>query len=104
MPRAIVHDKSGKEVIIAESGDTILIEGNHYFPPGSVNEKYLVDSDTHTTCFWKGDASYKTVKVGDMELQDAAWYYPEPMDGAVDRVGKDSSNYYAFWRSVEIED
>ena len=103
MPKAVVHDKLGKKIVIAQSDETIRIEGNDYFPPDLVNQEYLVDSDTHTVCFWKGDASYKTVKVGNEEFNDAAWYYPKPMDGATDRVGKNFSNYYAFWRGVEVE-
>lgn len=83
---------------IAESADTIVVEGNHYFPPSSVNPEYLVDSDTHTVCGWKGTASYKTVAIGDQKAVDGAWYYPEPLDAA-----KEITGYYAFWKGVEVE-
>ncbi len=104
MPKAFITNKSGEKIVIANSDETIHIEGNHYFPPDSVNNKYLVDSDTHTTCFWKGESSYKTIKAGEQEQLDAVWYYPKPMKGAIDRVGKDFSSYYAFWQGVEVEE
>lgn len=104
MPKAFITDKSGKKIVIADSDETIQIEGNHYFPPDSLQKEYLMDSDTHTACFWKGESSYKTVKIGEQEFVDAAWYYPEPMEDAVKKVGRDFSNYYDFWRCVEIED
>lgn len=104
MPTAYVTTNDGQKVVIAKSDDTIRIEGNHYFPPESVTSDLLIDSDYHTTCHWKGEASYKTVKFGDTELPEAAWYYPQPKDGSVERVGKDFSNYVAFWRGVEVSD
>ena len=83
---------------LAESEDTVVVEGNHYFPPESVRADYLRDSDTHTTCPWKGLASYKSIEV-DGELNvDAAWYYPEPKDAAAEIKDR-----FAFWRGVEIE-
>ena len=84
-----------KDTTIAESDDTVVVEGNHYFPPDSVNQEYLQPSDTHTTCPWKGEASYYDVVVNG----DAAWYYPNPKDAAAeikDRV--------AFWRGVTVEE
>jgi len=104
MPRAYALDEKGNEVTIAESGDTIRIEGNYYFPPKSVKEDLLVSNDSHTVCPWKGLASYKTVKAGNKEYSAGAWYYPQLQSSAVNRVGKDFSNYYAFWRGVEVED
>lgn len=104
MARAYALDEKGNQVTVAESDKTIRIEGNHYFPPNSVNDELLVDSETHTVCHWKGEASYKTVKVGDKEYLDGAWYYPRPDSSAIDRVGQDFSNYYAFWHGVELED
>lgn len=89
--------------IIAESDKTIEIEGNQYFPQESVNKDYLVASELHTTCPWKGEASYYSIKVDDEVNQDAAWYYPEPKPGAIDIVGKDFSKYIAFWRGVEVK-
>ena len=82
---------------IAQSDDTVVVEGNHYFPADSVHREYLQDSDTHTICPWKGTASYYTLVVDGKENKDAAWYYPEPKDAAGhirDRV--------AFWKGVEI--
>jgi uncharacterized protein (DUF427 family) len=88
--------------ILAESDDTIRIEGNHYFPPESVNKEFLVSSDTHTVCPWKGEASYYNVVVDGEANKDAAWYYPIPKDGSIKRVGKDFTNYIAFWHGVEV--
>ncbi len=86
-----------KDTVIAESDDTIIVEGNHYFPAGSINREYLKESDTHTTCSWKGEASYYDVVVEGEVNKDAAWYYPTPKDAAgevKDRV--------AFWRGVKV--
>ena len=83
--------------VIAESDRTIVIEGNHYFPPDSVRSEYFAPSDTHTTCHWKGIASYYHLRVGDQSNTDAAWYYPEPKDAA--KLIKD---YVAFWRGVKV--
>lgn len=83
--------------IIAESDQTIFIEGNHYFPPESVNLKYFEKSETNTVCSWKGTASYYTLNVGGEKNIDAAWYYPEALDAA-----KNIKNYVAFWKGVEI--
>lgn len=84
--------------IIAESKNTIVIESNHYFPADSIHSEYFVDSDTHTNCPWKGEASYKTVAVNGETNKDAAWYYPNPKYAA-----KDIKGYYAFWKGVTIE-
>lgn len=83
--------------VIAQSDKTILVEGNHYFPPDAVNAALLEDSKTHTTCPWKGVASYKTIVVEGARNADAAWYYPEPKSAAADIKG-----YFAFWRGVEV--
>lgn len=85
-------------MVIAESDDTVVVEGNHYFPVASVERKYLRPSDTHTHCAWKGQASYYTLEVGGEANPDAVWYYPAPLPAAEmvrDRV--------AFWRGVKIE-
>jgi uncharacterized protein (DUF427 family) len=85
--------------VIAESDDTVLVEGNHYFPADSVRQEYLQPSGTHTVCPWKGRASYYSVAVDGEVNPDAAWYYPEPKDAAAeikDRV--------AFWRGVTVTD
>lgn len=83
--------------VIAESADTVVVEGNHYFPAGAVRTEFLRDSDTHTTCAWKGVASYYSVVVNGAVNTDAAWYYPRPMDGAQAVAGR-----VAFWRGVEV--
>ncbi len=82
---------------LAESDKTIVVEGNHYFPPESVNIEYFKDSSTHTTCPWKGLASYYTVDVNGQENKDAAWFYPAPKDAA-----KQITGYVAFWRGVSV--
>lgn len=85
--------------VIAESDDTIVIENNHYFPPESVKQEYLQSSETHTTCPWKGLASYYTLNVDGKENKDAAWYYPEPKDAATEIKG-----YVAFWKGVKVSE
>jgi uncharacterized protein (DUF427 family) len=82
---------------IAESDDTVVLDGNHYFPPESVHTEFLRESDTHTVCGWKGMASYKNLVVDDEENPDAAWYYPSPKDEAKEIAGR-----YAFWKGVEV--
>lgn len=86
-----------KDVTLAESDDTIVVEDNHYFPPDSVKKEYLKESDTHTTCPWKGEASYYNVVVSDEVNKDAAWYYPEPKEAA-----QQIKDYVAFWKGVEV--
>ena len=83
--------------VIADSDDTVVVEGNHYFPLDAVHSEYLEPSDTHTTCPWKGEASYYSLVVDGERNPDAAWFYPEPKAAAAeikDRV--------AFWRGVEV--
>ncbi len=87
---------------IAESDETIVIEGNYYFPPDSVNKELLQPSDYHTHCVWKGDASYYDVVADGQTNKDAAWYYPAPMEGSIPKVGHDFTNYVAFWHGVEV--
>lgn len=82
----------------------IKIEGNWYFPPDSLKKEYIKNSDTHTTCFWKGEASYYSLAVDGQENQDAVWYYPTPKEGSIERVGRDFTNYVAFWHGVEIQE
>lgn len=84
-------------VVLAQSDETIEIEGNQYFPPDSVDRQYLEDSATHSTCPWKGDASYYTIVVNDNKNPDAAWYYPAPKEKAAQIKG-----YVAFWKGVSI--
>ncbi len=97
MTKAIWNDQ-----VLAESDQTIRIEGNHYFPPESVHKEFFEPSELHTTCPWKGEASYYNVVVNGETNEDAAWYYPEPKDGSIKRVGKDFTNYIAFWHGVEV--
>ena len=89
--------------IIAESEETIVIEGNQYFPVQSVASEYLQMSTYTTTCPWKGTAHYYTLDVDGKTNSNAAWYYPEPKEGAVERVGKNFSNYIAFWNGVVVQ-
>jgi uncharacterized protein (DUF427 family) len=88
-----------QDTVIAESDKTIVVEGNHYFPSNSIKTEYLSPSDTHSTCPWKGIASYYTLRVGDQTNTDAAWYYPEPKEAA-----KSIKNYVAFWRGVNVSE
>jgi len=84
--------------IIAESENTTVVEGNHYFPPSSIDKNFLNISDTHTICGRKGEASYFTIAVNGQINIDAAWYYPIPKDNV-----KHIANYVAFWKGVEIK-
>ncbi|MFP3466329.1 DUF427 domain-containing protein [Leifsonia sp. SIMBA_070] len=99
--KAVLND-----TVIAEAPqeDLIRIEGNWYFPPASVKSEYLVESDTPYTCPWKGECQYFSVKSDDALLQDRAWSYPTPYPSSFDRVGKDYSNYVAFWKDVRVVD
>lgn len=92
------------DTVIAESGrdKLIYIEGNWYFPRDAIKEEYFQPSEMHTTCPWKGEASYYNLVVDGQTNPDAAWYYPEPKSSAVEQVKKDFSNYIAFWRGVTV--
>lgn len=83
---------------LAESDETVIVEGNHYFPPDSVNRDYFSDSETQTRCAWKGTASYLDVVVEGDTNSDAAFYYPTPSDAA-----SEIKDYVAFWRGVEVD-
>jgi uncharacterized protein (DUF427 family) len=93
MVKAIWHG-----VVIAESDKTLMVEGNHYFPPESVKREFLTPTETHTTCPWKGVASYYSVVVNGETNKDAAWYYPDPKEAA-----KHIKDHVAFWRGVKVE-
>jgi uncharacterized protein (DUF427 family) len=97
--KAVWNDKVVAE---ADKDDLIYIEGNWYFPPDSVNQDYLKKSDTPYTCPWKGVCQYFDIGEGDDWSKDNGWSYPEPKDGAVERVHKDFANYVAFWRDVQV--
>ncbi|MES9971255.1 MAG: DUF427 domain-containing protein [Candidatus Thiodiazotropha sp.] len=83
--------------VVAESNETLIVEGNHYFPPSSLKREYFESSDTISICPWKGTANYYTVTVDGSENMDAAWYYPNPSAAA-----QQIKNYVAFWRGVEL--
>ena len=86
-------------ITVAESEDTVVVEGNHYFPKQSLKQEYIKESSTHTSCAWKGTASYYTLVVNGKENPDSVWYYPHPSEKALkiqDRV--------AFWKGVEVKE
>lgn len=92
--KAIWNDK-----VIAESDDTVVVEGNHYFPLESVKKDVLTSSSKTTVCPWKGTANYYSLSVDGAENTDAAWYYAEPKDAAQQIAGR-----VAFWRGVQVTD
>lgn len=94
MPKAVWND-----LVVAESDDTVLVEGNHYFLRSALRDDLIRDSDTHTVCPWKGTASYYTLEHAGATSPDAVWYYPDPKPDAEmvrDRV--------AFWKDVRVVD
>lgn len=93
MPKAIWNG-----AILAESDRTEVVEGNHYFPPDSIKREYFKDTNTHTSCPWKGSASYYSIEVDGQVNKDAAWYYPTAKEKA-----KNIEGYVAFWRGVKVE-
>jgi len=92
MPKAVLDG-----TILAESDRCEMVEGNHYFPPEALKREYFSPSDTHTSCFWKGTADYFNVTVGDREIADAAWTYPDAKDKA-----KHIEGYVAFYKGKGI--
>lgn len=93
---------NGKVIAEADKNDLIFIEGNWYFPKTAIKSEYFNPSDTHTTCYWKGEASYYNIEVDGQTNADSAWYYPQPKDGSIERVKKDYTDYVAFWRGVVV--
>lgn len=93
MPKAIWNG-----TVIAESNKCEVVEGNQYFPPDTITRQYFKPSNTHTTCPWKGEASYYDIEVNGQVNKDAAWYYPSPKDAA-----KNIASYVAFWKGVKVE-
>lgn len=93
MPKAVWNG-----TVVAESDETVVVEGNHYFPIDSVNRDFLIDSDSHTRCFWKGVASYYDVNVDGEVARDGAFYYPDPSKAA-----RQIKDHVAFWRGVRVE-
>ncbi|HEV2704341.1 MAG TPA: DUF427 domain-containing protein [Pyrinomonadaceae bacterium] len=86
-----------KGAVLAESDETVVVEGNHYFPADSIRREYFRESHTHTTCPWKGEASYYDVVVEGEVNRDAAWFYPQTKEAAREIEGR-----VAFWRGVEV--
>lgn len=93
MPKAIWNG-----VVLAESDQCVVVEGNQYFPPDSIHSQYFKPSETHTTCPWKGVASYYTLEVDGQVNPDAAWFYPNPKEAA-----SQIKDHVAFWRGVTVE-
>lgn len=85
------------EVVIAESDATVVVEGNHYFPPNSLNPEFVEESSTTTVCGWKGTANYFNVVAKGKKNPDAAWYYADPKPSAADIKG-----YIAFWKGISV--
>ncbi len=85
------------DTVLAESDDTVVSEGNHYFPPDAIQRDHFAPSDKHTTCPWKGEASYYDVVVDGQTNAGAAWYYPAPKDAAAE-----IKDHLAFWKGVEV--
>jgi len=88
-----------ENTVLAESEHTKVVEGNHYFPPDSIKKDFFHTSQTHTTCPWKGLASYYNIDVGGKVNPDAAWFYPEPKEAA-----KSIKDYVAFWHGVKVSE
>lgn len=84
--------------VIAESDKTVNIEGNAYFPIDSLKREYFSETSTHSTCPWKGEASYYTITVDGKENKDAAWFYKKPSE-----LAKGIKNHVAFWNGVTVE-
>ena len=93
MPKAVWEG-----AVLAESTSCAVVEGNQYFPPGSVHKEYFRPSDTTTVCPWKGTASYYHIEVNGKRNPDAAWFYPAPRAAAVE-----IKDHVAFWRGVKVE-
>ena len=87
------------DTVLAESDDTVVVEGNHYFPAASLREEYFRESDHHSVCPWKGTSSYYDVVVGDAVNAQAAWHYPQPKEAAAQIAGR-----VAFWKGVRVVD
>ena len=93
MPKATWND-----TVIAESDATVVVEGNHYFPPDSIRSEFFEANDAQTVCPWKGTASYFDVVVDGNRNAGAAWYYPQPKQAATE-----IKDHVAFWRGVKVE-
>ncbi len=87
-----------KDTVLAESEKTVVVEGNHYFPPEDVKQEYLIESDYRTRCPWKGLAHYYHIEVNGAKSENSAWSYPDPKEKARHITG-----YFAFWKDVRVE-
>jgi len=83
--------------VVAQSDDTVIVEGNHYFPAEALKQEYFTESDMNSVCPWKGTASYKSLLVDGVENKNAAWFYPEPKEAA-----SEIKDRFAFWKGVEV--
>ncbi len=92
--KAVWEDK-----VLAESDKTVVVEGNHHFPPDSIKREFFAPSNTQTTCHWKGVANYYNLRIDDKSNPDAAWYDPEPKEAA-----KSIKDHVAFWRGVKVSE
>ena len=92
MPKAVWNG-----AVLAESDQTIVVEGNHYFPPDSLHKEYFTETPTHPVCSWKGTASYYSIAVNGQTNRDAGWFYPQPKNAA-----SEIKDYVAFWRGVQV--
>ena len=88
-----------KGKVVAQSDDTVVVEGNHYFPAAALDSKFLLPSNTKTMCSWKGQASYLTLFVAGDANPDAVWFYPDPKEAAAQIKGR-----VAFWKGVQVVD
>ena len=95
--RTLAMKATWEGATLAESDKTVVVENNHYFPPDSINKQYFKDSTTHTTCGWKGVASYYSIDVDGKVNKDAAWFYPDCKGAA-----KNIEGYVAFWKGVKV--
>ncbi len=93
MPKAIWND-----AVLAESDATVMVEGNHYFPPDSIDRQFFRESNTESVCGWKGTAKYYDIEVNGQMNSDAAWYYPTPKPKA-----QNIQAHVAFWKGVQVD-
>jgi uncharacterized protein (DUF427 family) len=95
---AVMAKATWENTVLAESNQTVEVEGNQYFPPDAIVKQYFKPSATHTVCSWKGTASYYDIEVNGKKNADAAWFYPDPKAAA-----KQIAGYVAFWKGVKVE-
>ena len=86
------------DIVIAQSDETIVIEGNHYFPPESLNKEYFKESETLSSCPWKGVASYYNIEANGEVNENAAWFYKQPSE-----LAKEIKDHVAFWKGVDVK-